>query len=85
MSFLLLKKPHKKTPGNIVLLVAHTVRKQRFEATSYQNLLTKRLRKDFHFQNCFSPNLVAFTSESGTCKMKRCIQGDIQIHDGTYF
>ena len=73
MSFLGLKKPHKKTPGNIVLLVAHTVRKQRFEATSYQNLLTKRLRKAFHFQNCFSPNLVDFTSEIGTCKMKRCV------------
>ena len=82
MSFLLLKKPHKKTPGNIVLLVAHIVRKQHFEATSYKNLLAKRLRKAFHFQNCFTPNLVAFTSESGTCKMKRCIQGDIQIHDG---
>ena len=35
MSFLGLKKPHKKTPGNIVLLVAHTVRKQRFAAKGY--------------------------------------------------
>ena len=35
LSLFSLKKPHKKTPGNIVLLVAHTVRKQRFEATSY--------------------------------------------------
>ena len=30
----------------------------------------------------FFPNLVAFTSESETCKMKRCMQGDIEIHDG---
>ena len=29
----------------------------------------------------FFPNLVAFTSESETCKMKRCMQGDIEIHD----
>ena len=29
----------------------------------------------------FFPNLVAFTSESETCKMKRCVQGDIEIHD----
>ena len=30
-----IEKATQKTPGNIVLLVAHTVRKQRFEATSY--------------------------------------------------
>ena len=29
----------------------------------------------------FFPNLVAFTSESETCKMKRRMQGDIKIHD----
>ena len=32
----------------------------------------------------FFPNLVAFTSESETCKMKRCMQGDIEIHDVIY-
>ena len=33
----------------------------------------------------FFPNLVAFTSESETCKMKRCMQGDIEIHDGFFY
>ena len=44
-----IEKAIQKTTGIIVLLVAHAVCKQCFEATGYQNLLTRELRKAFHF------------------------------------
>ena len=75
MSLFWLKTPLKKHLVTFDNKSADIESKQGLKAAGLCIIQTKEL---LYFFNLFSPNLVAFASESETCKMKRCIRGMIQ-------